>query len=386
MRVTAYKRSFFLATFSIILFLCSCSTTQNSNNILNYNDVQKDTVYDTNAGIDIQDSVETFLSQNIVLINTPTPVPVISGNPVSNQDSSNTVPSDKTEEPSISPEVNATPSLTPIPTGVYEFNTTEYDIPLSDDMTAKAALLINISDQEAVYAYHVYEQIYPASITKLMTALLAFESGKLSEYVTISDTAANITYSGAKLCGFKSGDKILLEDLLTCMLVYSGNDTSVAVAEHIAGSEAAFVEQMNKRAVELGANSTTFCNSHGLPDDNHVTTAYDIYLIMNELFHYDKFLSIISKAVYTASYQTEKGTVTKTFHSTNGYYTDTYTIPEGITLLGGKTGTTGKAGYCISLLVRDQNDKLYIAEVFGATSMDYLYQEMNQMLRKIAVE
>lgn len=249
------------------------------------------------------------------------------------------------------------------------------------ELSSEAALLINLTEKESVYSFHAYDEIYPASITKLMTALLAFEYGAMYETVTISDTASDIGYSGARLCGFKSGDTILLEDLLASMLVYSGNDASVAIAEHIAGSEEAFVEQMNRRATELGAVSTHFSNSHGLPADEHVTTAYDTYLIMNELFHYDKFLSVISKTVFTASYKTAGGgTVSKTFHSSNGYFNGNYTAPAGIEILGGKTGTTEKSGYCLSMFVKDSGGTVYIAELFGADSSDELYQDMNRLL------
>lgn len=362
------RKTWNLFLLSILLLTGGCTTTQNSNALLNYQDSFADTVYDSNAGIDIENLEIPFLSEHIVLIQTPIPSEAPSQVPVDNA------------------EASAAPTQSPTPTGVNVSATAEYDVPLSETMTAKAALLINISDQEAIYAYHVYDQIYPASITKIMTALLAFELGNLSQTVTISDSAAHISFSGAKLCGFNSGDKIILEDLLTCMLVYSGNDSSVAVADHLAGSEEAFVQLMNEKAIELGASQTNYCNSHGLPDDNHVTTAYDTYLIMNELFHYDKFLSIISKTMYTASYQSEKGTVTKTFHSTNGYFTGTYQAPEGIKILGGKTGTTGKAGCCIALFVSAPDGKVYIAELFGAESADALYQEMNQLLEKIVGE
>lgn len=266
---------------------------------------------------------------------------------------------------------------------------TSYDTKLSEEMTASAALLLNLTRQEPLYAYHVFDQLYPASITKLMTALLALEQGDLTETVSVRAEAIRPFYSGeefsgAKLCGFPAGSQMTLEQLLSSMLVCSGNDAAAAVAAWISGTEEDFVVQMNERAAALGAIRTSYCNSHGMHQEAHFTTAYDTYLIINELVHYDKFLSIISNAAYTVSYQTKGKTVSKTFSTTNQYLNGTYLPPERICVLGGKTGTTKKAGSCLTLLVTDSKEELYVAELFGAADMDALYREMNLLLNRIA--
>ena len=116
-----------------------------------------------------------------------------------------------------------------------------------------------------------------------MTALLALENGNLEDTVTISKTAAAASFpSDAQVCGLREGEVWTLEDLLNALLLYSGNDAASAIAEHIAGTEESFVNMMNSRARELMANNTHFTNPHGLHDDEHYTTAYDLYLIFNE--------------------------------------------------------------------------------------------------------
>ena len=251
-------------------------------------------------------------------------------------------------------------------------------------ITAKAGLLIDVTEQQAIFADSVYETLYPASITKLMTALLVLKNCDLNEEVTVSYNASHISVYGAKLCGFSEGDRISMEALLTSLLIYSGNDAGIAIAEHIAGTEEAFAEKMNQEALRLGAIDTNFCNSHGLHEANHYTTAYDIYLILNELIQYPKFLDIISMASYTAQYQTQSGeTVEKTFESTNQFFVGNVTTPDGITILGGKTGTTNAAGSCLSLYVKSDAGNYYIAEIFKANSSSSLYSQMQTLLEMI---
>jgi len=291
-----------------------------------------------------------------------------------------------TPVPTLSPTPTLTPTPTPTPSvynQIINFETGQK----SDDtkLPVGAALLVNLSEDSVLYSQNATDIIYPASITKLMTALVALSSGEdLTQTVEISNTAATPVISTAKMCGFKAGDRILFRDLLKCMLIYSGNDTSLAVAEHMAGSEADFVSLMNQKAAELNMSSTWFCNSHGLPDDNHVTSAYDIYLIMEKLFNFEEFLGIIESG--SIEVDVLRGDSLKTYHfvSTNQFLTGAYQLPEGIKMLGGKTGTTNKAGCCLTLYVQDVSGNCYIAEIFGAESYEALYVNMIQLLEKIS--
>lgn len=251
-------------------------------------------------------------------------------------------------------------------------------------ITATSGLAVNRTDNEVVYANNVYERMYPASLTKLITALVVLKNADLSDTVTVSYKASHITENGAKLCGFKEGDKINLEVLLNSLLVYSGNDAGVAIAEHVGGSVEEFAAMMNETAVSIGAVHSNFVNPHGLHDDNHYTTAYDLYLIFNELLNYDEFVSIINQTSYTANYKNASGeSVAKEFTTTNRYLKGTEDAPEDVTVIGGKTGTTSKAGNCLILYSKNIRDKDYISLILHADSGDSLYDQMTFLLEKI---
>ncbi len=252
------------------------------------------------------------------------------------------------------------------------------------DITATSALIVNTSDDVVLYANNVYERMYPASLTKLITALVVLEEADLTDTVTVSYNASHITESGAKLCGFKEGDKITLEALLNSLLIYSGNDAGTAIAEHMSGTQKGFSKKMNEAAKKIGAVHSNFVNPHGLHDDAQYTTAYDLYLIFNELLKYDKFVSIINQDSYTAVYTDANGKEhTKEFATTNRYLKGTEKAPEGITVIGGKTGTTRKAGNCLILYSQDGQDKSFISLILQADGGNSLFSQMTHLLEKI---
>lgn len=248
-------------------------------------------------------------------------------------------------------------------------------------ITAKSAFMINETKQEVLFATNVYDRIYPASTTKLLTALIVLKYGNLNEEVTVNKDNAGITVPGAKLCNFKAGDKMSLGTLLNCLLVYSGNDAAIAIGEHMYGSEEAFVEKMNEEAALLGATNTHFVNSHGLHNPNHYTTAYDMYLIFRECIQYDEFLPIIKQQKYEAVI-TGKDSVkrTATYETTNMFLLGTMDVPEGVTVFGGKTGSTSDAGDCLVLLSKTAEDDQCISAVFKANGKTSLYQQLAHLL------
>lgn len=257
----------------------------------------------------------------------------------------------------------------------------------NSNLTAGSNLLINVTDQKVLYADNIYDRLYPASLTKLMTALVVLQYGALTDSVTISYNASHILEGGAKLCGFQEGDVITMEALLNSMLVYSGNDAAIAIADHIAGNEAAFVELMNDEAKRIGAVHTNFVNSNGLHDDNQYTTAYDMYLIFHELMHYETFRSIISTTSYTAEYRDKVGdSKEKTFQTTNSYLREKAEVPNEYKILGGKTGTTRKAGNCLILLSKDASEKEYISVILKASDNSTLYSQMTYLLSLTGTE
>lgn len=250
-------------------------------------------------------------------------------------------------------------------------------------VAAGAGALFDVTDASVLYSKHATERMYPASITKVMTALIAIEEGNLSDTVTVTGDAV-ITETGASLCGIKPGDQITLEQLLYGLMMPSGNDAANAIAVHMSGSLDAFVQRMNERAKELGATQTHFMNPSGLSDENHYTTAYDLYLIFNEALKLPLFREIIHTQSYTAQYTDASGApVSQTWNVGNWYQKGDTETPDGLTVLGGKTGTTKAAGYCLIMAVDDSSGGEYISVVLKSDSRPALYENMTNIITKI---
>lgn len=216
-------------------------------------------------------------------------------------------------------------------------------------ITAHAAIVIENTTGTVLYAKNPHQTRAPASTTKILTALLALERGGLDEIVTVSRYAAGTRGSSARLY---TGQRIRMIDLLHGLLLNSGNDAAVAVAEHISGSEDAFVRLMNERAMELGALNTRFQNPHGLDKPGHFSTAYDLAQLARLALLYPTFAEIVAKQTY--SY--DGGAFTNTNKLLWSY--------EG--LEGIKTGTTGQAGYCL-VATATQDGMQLITVVLGST-------------------
>lgn len=252
-----------------------------------------------------------------------------------------------------------------------------------DFVTSQAAALFDMDDREVLYSKDVFERMYPASITKIMTALVAIKEGDLKSRVLVTDDAV-ITEQGATLCGIEPGDTLTLEQLLYGLMLPSGNDAGAAIAVHIAGSIEAFSDMMNEEAVRLGATGTHFVNPHGLNDPDHYTTAYDLYLIFNEALKYPVFRQIVGTTAYTANYHNKNSEpVSKTWKGSNWFMTGERETPDGLKVFGGKTGTTKAAGYCLIMASRDDSDKEYISVVLKADSRPHLYDNMTNIISKI---
>lgn len=254
----------------------------------------------------------------------------------------------------------------------------------SVDMTlADAAILFSINDCEVLYAKNANKALDPASLTKVMTALVALQHGSPDQILTAT-SAVNITEPGAQLCGLKSGDTMTLDQALRILLMYSANDVAMLIAENIAGSVDGFVEMMNEEARRLGATNTHFVNPNGLTDDEHKTTAYDLYLIFQEALKYDTFNEIIQMTSYQTVYYDKNGRE-KTFDktTTNLFLRGDYQPPVNVNVVGGKTGTTSAAGHCLMLITRDSGGAPYIAIIMGADGTQILYEEMIDLLDEI---
>lgn len=248
------------------------------------------------------------------------------------------------------------------------------------DPSLHAAGLFDVKAHQVLYADRIHEQLFPASTTKILTAYVALKYGNLSDVVTVSENAT-IFEPDAQLCGLMAGDQLTLYDLLCGLLLYSGNDNAVAIAEHISGSTEAFVQTMNEEAWALGATHTHFMNPHGLHDGEHYTTAYDLYLIFNECIKDQRFIDIISMDYYTATITGADGTVRNAVWTPTNYYSaGLASAPDGVNVFGGKTGTTDEAGSCVILYNQDFSSNPYISIIMGADDKAILYNDMTRLL------
>lgn len=239
-------------------------------------------------------------------------------------------------------------------------------VALSDDgrltQTAEAVILYELNSETMVYAYQPDERIYPTSMVKLMTVLVALEKGKLDDQVTVTRSALNSVAIGSVSAKLKSGEILTLEDLLYCTMIASANDAAAVVAEHIAGSQAAFVQLMNERAAELGCRSTHYSNPSGLHDEETYTTARDICRITEAALKNEQFKTIFQAVSYTIpatnkSDPRELKTTNNMALPGNKYYDERVT--------GGKTGSTDKGGRCLTVTA-SSGDMELICIVMGA--------------------
>lgn len=246
----------------------------------------------------------------------------------------------------------------------------------------RADLVINDTTKEVVETYHCFKKVYPASTTKIMTALLVLEHGDFDDTITL-DHDIILSEEGAVISTLSKGDKVSVDDVFHTMLIKSANDCAVILAEYIAGSEKKFASMMNAKARELGATHTHFVNPHGLHDDNHYTTAYDMYLIFKAAVEYEKFVNTISMKTYEMTYENSRGqTVGEYVQTTNHYLLNDYPLPEGVVMYGGKTGTTSAAGSCLILLTENEEGDRFFSIALGADDQEDLYESMTNLLEK----
>ena len=260
-------------------------------------------------------------------------------------------------------------------------DTSSYDASALSDTPA---LLVNKTTNEVLYYNKAFNEVAPASLTKLMTALLALKYGTMTDTITLTAEMNYNMVSAAQTCGFLAGDQVTLKDLFDGMLVYSGNETANAIGIYLAGNMTDFVAMMNDEAAKLGATNSYFVTANGLDATGHYSSAYDLYLIFNECMKYDDFVNAIETANLSISYQSSDGTTKTTDLTTTNYYLKgEATSPDGLTVYGGKTGTTDEAGACLICYVKDTAGQEYIAVSLGNSSKTELYSQMNKILAKI---
>ncbi len=248
-------------------------------------------------------------------------------------------------------------------------------------ISAAEAALFDLSNENVLYAKNIFEQRSPASLTKIMTALVALRYGNLDDMVTVDEAAFDID-SDSSVCELHMGDRLTLKQLLYGMMIASGNDAAQMIAEYVGGGSISnFVDLMNQTALELGATHTHFVNAHGLTASDHYTCAYDIYLMLNAAMKYDIFMDIIQRENYYAEYTDATGDAYgMTWTTTDHYLTGEASKPDNVIVYGGKTGTTQEAGACLALISKDMYGNPYMSVILHSDSKETLYPEMNQLL------
>ena len=263
---------------------------------------------------------------------------------------------------------------------VGEANTALGDIVLDGE---EKGGLFQLDSRAVLFSQGIYDKIYPASITKIMTSLLAIEYGNMDDVVTIQ--AEDVTLEeGSQMSGMQAGDQVTMDQLFHALMVYSANDAAMAIARHIGGTVDQFVEMMNQEAQNLGMTGTHFVNPHGLHDDNHYTTVYDIYLMLNKAFTEQKCTDTMSLSSYTLTVTAADGSQrTRYLTATDRYLTGEVTAPDNVTVLGGKTGTTSQAGNCLAIVSQNAYGEPFISIVVNAQNKTTLYNDMNILLSQI---
>ena len=219
------------------------------------------------------------------------------------------------------------------------------DWPAAPDVSSVCAVLADADSKTILYAKNATVSMYPASTTKLMTALLTLENLSLDDIVTFSARSINSLPSGSSHIGMKAGESLSVKDCLYGLLLPSANEVANALAEQISGSVTAFTDLMNERADELGCVNTHFSNANGLQDPNHMTCAYDLYQVMAACIRNQTFLKIASASAYmrladdVLDRDIPMGTTNLLIKKDSEYYTPS--------VVCGKTGWTQEAGRCL---------------------------------------
>ncbi|MCR5737999.1 MAG: D-alanyl-D-alanine carboxypeptidase [Eubacterium sp.] len=251
------------------------------------------------------------------------------------------------------------------------------DWPKGPEVFAETAVLLDASTGAVLYDKKCHQKMYPASITKIMTALLSIENCNLNDKVTFSENAVNgLNYFEDANIGCQVGEEMTVKDCLYGLMLSSANEVATALGEHVAGDTAKFADMMNERAKQAGATDTHFANANGLHDKNHYVTAYDMAMITRAAAAHDVFNQIVNTVSYTIPKNNKRK---KTFsaqqrHKMVSPYNSVYY--EGI--IGGKTGYTDQAG--TTLVTYAQRNGMTLISVVLHSNGENVYKDTTALL------
>lgn len=261
----------------------------------------------------------------------------------------------------------------------YSTETLETDTQPDFKLTAKAVCLMEASTGQIIYSYNETEPLSPASITKIMTLILIFDaihSGKISLTDEVTTSAYAKSMGGSQVY-LEEGEVQTVETLIKCIIIASGNDASVAMAEHLAGSESEFVRQMNERAKGLGMENTNFIDCCGLTEDpSHVSSARDVAIMSRELItKYPEITQYSTIWMDTITHNTDKGSSEFGLSNTNKLLK----MSNSFEVTGLKTGSTSIAKYCVSATARKDGIDL-IAVIMASDNYKLRFSEAATLL------
>ncbi len=236
------------------------------------------------------------------------------------------------------------------------------------EINSPAGILMDSATGKVIYEKNPHMQMYPASITKILTAILALEHGNLNDLITASPDAVLTLPAGSSNIGILPGETLSLEDLLFGLMVASGNETANIIAEYVSGSYDDFIKLMNNKLIELGANNTNFVNPNGLHDDNHFTCAYDMAVITKYAMEMPKFREIVATDYYEIPPTNKYNKIrylSNTHHLINRYRANSNYNYYYKPAIGVKTGFTSKSQHTL-VSAANKNEFELIAVVLGA--------------------
>lgn len=262
------------------------------------------------------------------------------------------------------------------PVFAVDGNNSQKDININDITTnSSSCLLMDAKTGKIIYAKNAYEKLYPASTTKLMTAILTLENCKLTDTAIVSHNAIYSIPVGYSHASLKEDEELTIEQLLNVLLIPSANDAAIVLAEHISGSVEEFSKLMNEKAKSLGCLNTNFVNPNGIQNKNHYSTAYDLALIGKYALKFPDIKRIAMVKQYTLPTTNKYDKTDRIFNATNGLINDDvlnknyYEYATGL-----KTGYTDASGYCIVSTAK-KDDKELIAVILNSDSISKRYSD-----------
>ena len=246
-------------------------------------------------------------------------------------------------------------------------------------INAKAGIIVELNTGKVIYEKNSKEQNYPASVTKILTAIIVIENSKLDDVATASETAISMIPAGYVVAPLSVGEKMNVEDLLYALMLKSANDAAYVLAEHVGGSIDKFSDMMNNKAKEIGCKNSHFVNPNGIHNDEHYTTAYDMYLISDYAMKNETFAKIVSTYEYTLPATNKYKNTDRVMKNSNNFVNPNSSYYNK-SVKGIKTGTTTQAGNClITYASKDGLD--FINVVLGAETSNGKFNETNKMIK-----